>query len=173
MDLLIVLFSSFCDGTIGKRYGRMNNLFIFSIDMIKVYYINIGHRLGPISKEKLSIRRRRMSEKSKALLVFILFGCVISVDASSVAQTRHYPGWGMGPGMMYDSWGWFGGILMIVFWVLVIVAVVFLIRYLASTGRTGSERPGASESALDILKKRYARGEINKAEYESMKRDIE
>ncbi len=78
-------------------------------------------------------------------------------------------GWrdyGMGPGMM---WGWgMGWILMIIFWGLVVVGVIFLIRYLigATRGTNGKE------SALDILKKRYARGEINKEEFEQKKKDL-
>ncbi|NOX62769.1 MAG: SHOCT domain-containing protein [Chloroflexi bacterium] len=35
-----------------------------------------------------------------------------------------------------------------------------------------SSPPGASESPLEILKQRYARGELTKAEYEEMRRDI-
>jgi putative membrane protein len=78
-------------------------------------------------------------------------------------------GWrdyGMGPGMM---WGWgMGWILMIIFWGLVVVGLIFLIRYLigATRGTNGKE------SALDILKKRYARGEINKEEFEQKKKDL-
>ncbi len=78
-------------------------------------------------------------------------------------------GWrdyGMGPGMM---WGWgMGWIFMIIFWGLVVVGLIFLIRWLV--GMTKTTR--LEESALDILKKRYARGEINKEEYEQKKKDL-
>jgi putative membrane protein len=80
----------------------------------------------------------------------------------------------MGPGMM--GWGgygmgWFWAVLMLVFWIAVIVGIVFLIRWLASSTRSSQEiRTG--ESAHDILKKRYARGEITKDEFEKMKKDI-
>jgi putative membrane protein len=82
-------------------------------------------------------------------------------------------GWGMGPGM---GWGYgmggFSSIIMIAFWVAAIVGVIFLIRWLVvSTG--GSGRLGRSEdSALEILKRRYARGEINKEEFEEKKKDL-
>jgi putative membrane protein len=92
--------------------------------------------------------------------------------AAAFAQGQP-PGHGMGPGMM----GWGGGmgwpwpIMMLIFWVAVIVGVVFLVRWLTSSANRG--RGGASEeSALDILKKRYAKGEISKDEYEKIKKDI-
>jgi len=62
-----------------------------------------------------------------------------------------------------------GWIFMIIFWGLLIVGLIFLIRYL--TGSTKASK--SEESALDILKKRYARGEINKEEFEQKKRDLQ
>ena len=70
-------------------------------------------------------------------------------------------GWGMG----------FGGIFMILFWVVIIVAVVMLVKWLAG-GSSRLDLP-REKSALDILKERYARGEIGKEEYEQKKRDLE
>jgi putative membrane protein len=61
-----------------------------------------------------------------------------------------------------------GWILMIIFWGLVVVGLIFLIRWLVGMSKTA--RP--EESALDILKKRYARGEINKEEFEQKKKDL-
>jgi putative membrane protein len=73
----------------------------------------------------------------------------------------------MGSGMM---WGWWGmsWIFMIIFWGLVILGLIFLIRWLAGKRKdTKSE-----ESALDILRRRYARGEINQEEFEQKKRGL-
>ena len=81
-----------------------------------------------------------------------------------------YGGWGMmGPGMMGFGWGWFMPIFMIIFWGLVIWGIVALVR-----GLSGSRGPDSStaDSALEVLKRRYARGEINKEEYEEKKRDL-
>jgi putative membrane protein len=93
-----------------------------------------------------------------------------------LVQWRGYD-WGMGgPGnMMGYGYGmsWMGGIFMIIFWVAVIVAIVFLIRWLLVASRTGAHGPvHGGESALDILKKRYARGEIDKQEFEEKKREL-
>ena len=89
------------------------------------------------------------------------------------AQQGRYDGWGMGPGMM-GGWGmgWFGGIFMVVFWILILVGLVFVIRWLVqATGKKGDSRQSGSR-ALEILKERYARGEIDKAEFEVMKSDL-
>ena len=63
---------------------------------------------------------------------------------------------------------------MIIFWVLIIVGVVFLIRWLLphAKGSSSSARADTPTKALDILKERYARGEINKQEFEQKKKDL-
>lgn len=78
-------------------------------------------------------------------------------------------------GWMMGDWGmgWFGMIFMLLFWVLVIAGIVFLIRSLVQSkgGRDRSD-VGTGSQAMDILKQRYARGEISKDEFESMKKEI-
>jgi putative membrane protein len=79
-------------------------------------------------------------------------------------------GWrdyGMGPGMMQGWWG-IGWIFMIVILGILILGLIFLSRWLL--GMTKAQR--GEDSALDILKKRYARGEIDKEEFEQKKRDL-
>jgi len=69
------------------------------------------------------------------------------------------------------GWGWGGmgmGLSMLVFWGLLIVGIVLLARY---TGRSGDG--GREKSALDLLKERYARGEIEREEFLQKKKDLE
>jgi putative membrane protein len=79
--------------------------------------------------------------------------------------------WGMGPGM---GWGYgmggFGSIIMLVFWVAVIVGIILLIRWLVMSTRAGEHSARSEDSALEILKRRYARGEINKEEFEEKRK---
>lgn len=65
------------------------------------------------------------------------------------------------------DWGW--GIFMMVFWAVVIIAIVFLVI------RGISANPGnksKDEDSLTIAKNRYAKGEITKKEYEQLKKDL-
>jgi putative membrane protein len=86
-----------------------------------------------------------------------------------LVQERGYEwGWGMHP--MWGVWGMWGvGMMffMLLFWALVIVGVVLGIRWLISQGKESR-----SDSALEILRQRYARGEINKEEFEARKKDL-
>ena len=69
--------------------------------------------------------------------------------------------WGMGISMLF----------MLLLWIIAIVGIVFLVRWVLDQ-TTARQREPPEESALDILKKRYARGEINKEEYEEKKKDL-
>ena len=98
---------------------------------------------------------------------------LLSDSKGALAQGGRYEGWHMGPGMMGDwGMGWFGGIFMIVFWILILVGLVFVIRWLVQTTGKGGHGGQSGSRASDILKERYARGEIDKAQFEAMKRDL-
>jgi putative membrane protein len=91
--------------------------------------------------------------------------------AFSPAQQYGGPGNYWGPHMMWSG-GYWGGSFMIIFWILVIAAIFFGIRWAA---RSGGSTPGPDrkESALDVLKRRYASGEIDRDQFLSMKKDLE
>jgi putative membrane protein len=72
--------------------------------------------------------------------------------------------------MMYGyGFPWMGGIVMMFFWILLLVAIVWGVVYFARN--TGQAAP-RGESPLDVLKRRYAAGEINKEQFEEMKRAL-
>lgn len=75
-------------------------------------------------------------------------------------------GWGGHP-MMWGAWGFGMMFMMILFWGVIIVAVVVGIRWLLGQGKESR-----SDSALEILRQRYARGEINKEEFETRRKDL-
>jgi putative membrane protein len=82
-------------------------------------------------------------------------------------------GWGMGPGMMYGGgFGWWHWIVGALFWIAIMVVVALLIRWIVISARS-THGGGAPDSALDILRKRYARGEIDRQEFEEKKKDIQ
>ncbi len=85
------------------------------------------------------------------------------------------------PWMHGFGFGWggmiFGGLLTLLFWVVVIALVVFAVRALSRSGSGRATPPAGSpgpapDQALEILRERYARGEITKDEYTSMRQDL-
>ena len=65
----------------------------------------------------------------------------------------------------------FGWIFMILWWVLIIVGIVALVKWVGTSSAAGG-RSGGESRALDILKERYARGEIDEQEFQKRKRDL-
>lgn len=73
----------------------------------------------------------------------------------------HFGGWGMGVGIVF----------MVLFWTLVILGIAALIRWLLMQSSPG--RGARDKTPLEIVQERYARGEIDREEYEQKKRDLE
>ena len=71
-------------------------------------------------------------------------------------------GWGMG-------WGWIG---MLLFWIFLILAIVWLFRAL-DLGRGPTQDRTHQDRALEMLRERFARGEIDREEFQSRKRELE
>jgi putative membrane protein len=63
----------------------------------------------------------------------------------------------------------FGGLMMIAFWGGIIVLIVLAVRWLGGGGSAHRNRPTEGRSALDILRERYARGEVDHDEFERRK----
>ncbi|KKW00619.1 MAG: hypothetical protein UY33_C0008G0029 [Candidatus Amesbacteria bacterium GW2011_GWA1_48_9] len=68
----------------------------------------------------------------------------------------------------WNGFGILGWLPMLLFWILLILSVVALFRYLGVSTRSRDKE----KSPLDILKERYVKGEIDKKEFEQMKKDI-
>lgn len=92
-------------------------------------------------------------------------------------------GWGMnGFGMNgFSGGGFLGGILMIVFWALIIVGIVYLVKNISNkndnTGRDNNYRQiknnyQKEDSAVNIARERYAKGEISKEELDKILNDL-
>jgi putative membrane protein len=72
--------------------------------------------------------------------------------------------------MMLGSHGFMAGGFMWIFWVLIVVGLVLVVKWIVQQNRPVESR--ANESPLEILKKRYARGEIDKAKFEEKKKEL-
>ena len=77
--------------------------------------------------------------------------------------------------MAMTGWGaWGVGMLlfMLLFWVLVLAGIIALVRWTFGWSGPGS-RAAAGGLALEILKERYAKGELTREQFEAMRRDLE
>ena len=110
-----------------------------------------------------------MDNTGRNLIIALVILLVVALGLSSTM------GGMMGPGVMWRGgnwmWGvgmWPGAVAMLVFWGALIVGAILVARHFG--GVPGSE---ARPSSLDILKRRYASGEVTREEYQQMRRDLE
>ena len=100
--------------------------------------------------------------------LFLFLAAILSWPVTAFANgndDRHMGGWGhmMGGGMFIG----------IVFLIVLVVIVYFIVRSTQSRSVDSSFRETSRETAIEILKKRYAQGEITKEEFEKMKKDLQ
>jgi putative membrane protein len=88
---------------------------------------------------------------------------------AAAAEERVYEwSWTMHPmAWVWSAWGAGMLLMMVLFWALIIAGIVLALRWLSRLGT-----PPRSDAALDILRQRYARGEIGREEFEAKKRDL-
>jgi putative membrane protein len=108
-------------------------------------------------------------------MAMVIGGAALGLPA--LAQAQGMPYYGYGPGMMWGG-GWFhalsGFLMMLLLLGLIVVLVVLGVRWLGGSEHSPFRQgPGTGQrSALDILKERLAKGEIDVAEYEERKRAL-
>jgi putative membrane protein len=102
---------------------------------------------------------------TKALLIAVPATELLTVGAAAqpYGDHPHMGAWGWG-GMM------FGPIMMIVFIAVVVVVVVLLVRWLGGPGHGVALHSAPGKTPLDILKERFAKGEIDREEFEERRR---
>jgi putative membrane protein len=113
--------------------------------------------------------RRRPRRRARIALALAAAVAAVASPVATWAQDRGGDwGWGMHPmSWMWSGWGLVMMVMMLVFWGVLIAGIVLAIRWLAGQGG----RPRA-DRAFDILRERYARGEINKDEFDAKQRDL-
>lgn len=108
--------------------------------------------------------------------LFAGFPVTLSSPSSAFAQ------WGPGYGGMHSSWGgmmggtgWIGMIIHLFIWVLLLIALILIVKWLfqsIGSKEQGETQKGQPDRALNILKERYARGEIDREEFDQKKQDL-
>ncbi|HEV8673664.1 MAG TPA: SHOCT domain-containing protein [Methylomirabilota bacterium] len=102
-----------------------------------------------------------MKPRLAPLLLLLLTPAVAAAQEGAYGwRGEWHPMW-----WMVGAWALGFGLLVLLFWVLVVVGFVVGLRWLVGQGRR-------SDAALAILRERYARGEINKEEFDAKRRDL-
>jgi len=113
-----------------------------------------------------------MSKINWTIVVIVALVVLLGV---SLLGGRGYGGWGMmGPGMM-GGWGglpFMGPVFGLVFICLIIGGVVWLVQSRSREESRLGSGPTATETPLEILKRRYASGEVTKEQLEDMRRTL-
>ena len=101
---------------------------------------------------------KRIFSKLIILPLLTLIACAPGPYNSSMGNWGHMMGYGYGGGFM---------------WLIVLLLVGFIIYFLFQASKSKGSDGSIMETPLDILKKRYAKGEIDKEKFDRMKKDLE
>ncbi len=76
---------------------------------------------------------------------------------------------------MFEQGHWMGSGFMWLFWIATVIFIIWVVKMLAGNNATDSKTVTgqSTETALDILEKRYAKGEIDEQEFEHKRKDLE
>ncbi len=103
--------------------------------------------------------------------LWVALGVLVLVVVLAPLLGAGMMGWGMMGWPPPRGWTWglgmaLGAVAMLAFWGAVVLAVVLAVRALAG-------RPQKEDSALEILRRRFAAGEITREQYEEMRKVLE
>ena len=104
--------------------------------------------------------------------VVLLFSALAGAMMGPVLGERGY----FGPDLMRGhAWMWglgmgFGGLTMVLFWGVLLVGLVLLAR---SVGMSAGIGRRSASTPLDVLKHRYAAGQVTREQFEQMRKDLE
>lgn len=150
-----------CDQLTGEQYSYLGEFFM-------------GQMMGTAHAAMNTMMIRMMGEQGEDQVHVVmgqrLSGC--NINAVLPVQTLGFMPmmnmmWGGWTGA-YSPIGWESWGMMVLIWVLIILVIAVLIRWLLGQAR-GS---GTGRSPLEILQQRYARGDISKKEFEEKKKDL-
>jgi putative membrane protein len=105
-------------------------------------------------------------KKYLELSLMMITGLLVSCTGEGYYGPQGHGGWGP---MMHYGFG-YGGMFM---WIIFLIVIGLLIYFIVQAQKAKDQMPTQNESHLDILKRRYAKGEIAREEYERMKKDLE
>ncbi len=121
-------------------------------------------------RSRMRVTVPRVAKSAPAIGLLGLFLAAGSVVAASAQQpTGPY----YGPHMWNGWWMFFGPLTMIVSIAAIVVVVVLIIRWLGGPGHITTPQQPGGKTPLDILKERFARGEIDKEEFNERRRVLE
>jgi putative membrane protein len=117
-----------------------------------------------------------MSRTGRSIVIGVVILFLLLMGAALIFPLICGSGYGSGYGGMMGPWmmggfGNFGALLGLLFLVLVVGGVAWFVVTLARNSGSEAPLPG-SDTPLEILKRRYAGGEITKEQYEAMKREL-
>jgi|SRR3989344_3579656 len=169
-----------CDKLADEEFGALGEYFMGQMigDSHEAMNTMMERMMGKVGEEQMHVvMGKRLSscqpdvQLPQGGIGFMPMMWMMGSTGSPQVGGRGNPMMGTGWGNMMGGWngfGLFGWFSMIIFWLLLILGVIALIRYLSDAGKRKSE----DKSPLDILKERYARGEIDKKEFEEKKKDL-
>jgi putative membrane protein len=115
-----------------------------------------------------------VSRLAKRTLAIGLLGLPLAATSVMTASAQQPTGSYYGPHMWDVGWWmFFGPMTMILSIAAIVVVVVLIVRWLGGPGEAAASHRPPGKTPLDILKERFARGEIDKAEFDERRRVLE